>query len=68
MLEENIDICAITETWIKQDDESTIKDVSSANYKDISYLRSSGKSGVALHSSLRITLMYKITKSTMNQK
>ena len=27
VLEENIDICAITETWIKQDDESAIKDV-----------------------------------------
>ena len=65
---ENIDICAITETWIKHDDKSTIKDVSPVNYKGISYPRSSGKSGVALDSSLRITLMYKIMKSTMNQK
>ena len=44
VLEENIDICAITETWIKQDDQSIIKDVSPVNYKGISYPRSSGKS------------------------
>ena len=68
VLEENIDIYAITETWIKHNDKSTIKDVSPINYKGISYPRSSGKSGVALHLSLRNTLMYKITKSTMNQK
>ena len=48
ILEENIDICAITETWIKQDDEPTMKDVSPVNYKGISYPRSSGKSGGGL--------------------
>ena len=47
VLEENIDICAITETWIK-DDESTIKDVSPVYYKGISYPRLSGKSGGGL--------------------
>ena len=48
VLEENIDICAITETWIKHDDKSTIKDVSTVNDKGTSYPRSSGKSGDGL--------------------
>ena len=50
VLQENIDICAVTEMWIKHDDKSTIKDVSPVNYKGISYPTSSGKSwgGLAL--------------------
>ena len=68
VLEENIDICATTETWIKHNDESTIKDVSPVNYKGISYPRSSGKSGGGLALIFKDHIMYKIMKSTMNQK
>ena len=42
----NIDICAITETWIKQDDiDAVIKEVPPQGYKILSRSRSGGRSG-----------------------
>ena len=49
--DKNTDICAITETWIKQDDIGTVtKDVPPQGYKILSRSRSGGKTrgGVAL--------------------
>ena len=44
--DKNTDICAITETWIKQDDVDTVtKEVPPQGYKTLSRSRSGGKTG-----------------------
>ena len=44
--DKNTDICAITETWIKQDDVDTVtKEVPPQGYKILSRSRSGGKTG-----------------------
>ena len=42
----NIDICAITETWLKIDDDLTMKMVPPPNYNIHSTPRTTGKQGV----------------------
>ena len=46
LLEHNMDICGITETWLKQDDiEATIREIAPSGYKILSSPRSTGQQG-----------------------
>ena len=60
--DENTDICAITETWIKQDDVDTVtKEVTPQGYKILSRSRSGGKTGGGVALSVQGPLLCKGT-------
>ena len=62
--ENNIDICAVSETWIKQDDDCTQKELALPGYKVLSYLQSDGHVGGGLAFILKDYL--KVTDPTQN--
>ena len=45
LLENNIDICAVTETWLKEDDEYGLREIPPPGFKIISKPRSDGRQG-----------------------
>ena len=46
ILDEDVDICAVTEIWLKQDpNDDTVKDVPPTTYKIVSTPRSDGRMG-----------------------
>ena len=60
----NIDICAVSETWIKQDDDHTQMELAPPGYKVLSYPQSDGHVGGGLAFILKDYL--KVTDPTEN--
>ena len=71
LLEHHMDICGITETWIKQDDiEATTREIAPSGYKILSLPRSTGQQGggIALvyHNHYNIKQLGKLTNTDTN--
>ena len=62
--EKNIDICAVSETWIKQDDGHTQMELAPQGYNVLSYPQSDGHVGGGLVFLLKDYL--KVTDPTQN--
>ena len=71
LLEHHMDICGITETWLKQDDiEATTREIASSGYKILSLLRSTDQQGggIALvyHDHYNVKQLGKLTNIDTN--
>ena len=71
LLEHHMDICRITETWLKQDDiEATIREIAPSGYKILSLPRSTGQQGggIALvyHDHYNVKQLGKLTNTDTN--
>ena len=71
LLEHHMDICGITETWIKQDDiEATTREIAPSGYKILSSLGSTGQQGgkIALvyHDHYNVKQLGKLTNTDTN--
>ena len=60
IIEQNIDVCAVTETWLKDKDTASIADICQSGYSFKSFPRPSnrmgGGTGVMFNSSLNVSL------------